>query len=559
MSKIVILTFYYFFILASIIGYGFLIKKILKINFENICFGYIGLLGVIFILIYSYFVNFFFGHDKIYNILFLSVGTFYLLLKISKEIFFLSKEIFLSATIFLILYISILIFKTHDDFHYYHFPYTYYLIEQKMVFGTGSFSQGFRTPSSIFYFNANLYLPLGEYYLFNLFPAYIMGFSNLILIKEIFKKQNNYFRYLSLMSFIFINIFFYRLSEHGTDRSALILIFIYLIEQIKLINSTDLNKKILDKLYLLICLIISLKSFYFLYLLFFSPIIISSYNREKKIKNIISFFFYNKMFILALSLGLLVVFSYFANTGCLIYPVNFTCFESVSWALKENDIKSSIQWFELWSKAGANPNFITEVNERANYIAGFSWVGNWLNEYFFTKVSDFLLGVLFLCLVVFIVFKLFNKDARSIKNKINFHNTLLIIIILLFEWFYNHPALRYGGYTIIAFSFFIINAKLLNSSFISEIKFIKISTYLIVLSLLIFFTRNLVRLNKEIITYDYNPINNVYYEIDDRHFRLQKILQDKINSFEFCKNDKKNCSKESSKVKKVFNFYLLVS
>ena len=170
MSKLIILTFYYFFILSSIIGYGFLIKKILKINFGSVCFGYIGLLGVIFILIYSYFINFFFGHDKIYNIIFLSVGTFFLLLKISKEVFFLSKEIFLSVTIFLILYISILIFKTHDDFHYYHFPYTYYLIEQKMVFGTGSFSQGFTTPSSLFYLNSLFYLPYIKLKLLNLLP-----------------------------------------------------------------------------------------------------------------------------------------------------------------------------------------------------------------------------------------------------------------------------------------------------------------------------------------------------------------------------------------------------
>ena len=45
--------------------------------------------------------------------------------------------------------------------------------------------------------------------------------------------------YLALLSLIFINIFFYRISEHGTDRSAQILIFLLFIY----INEIFENKK----------------------------------------------------------------------------------------------------------------------------------------------------------------------------------------------------------------------------------------------------------------------------------------------------------------------------
>ena len=75
----------------------------------------------------------------------------------------------------------------------------------------------------------------------------ILGFSNLILI---FKLKNDYHNkkydfvfYLTFLSFLFINIFFYRIAEHGTDRSAQILILILFIEVLSLYReSTDETK-----------------------------------------------------------------------------------------------------------------------------------------------------------------------------------------------------------------------------------------------------------------------------------------------------------------------------
>ena len=59
----------------------------------------------------------------------------------------------------------------------------------------------------------------------------ILGFGNIILLNNIFDhlkgKNFNYIFYFSLLSLAFINIFFYRLQEHGTDRSSQILFFIF--------------------------------------------------------------------------------------------------------------------------------------------------------------------------------------------------------------------------------------------------------------------------------------------------------------------------------------------
>ena len=40
--------------------------------------------------------------------------------------------------------------------------------------------------------------------------------------------------FLTFLSFLFINIFFYRIAEHGTDRSAQILILLLFIEVLTL-------------------------------------------------------------------------------------------------------------------------------------------------------------------------------------------------------------------------------------------------------------------------------------------------------------------------------------
>ena len=73
-------------------------------------------------------------------------------------------------------------------------------------------------------------------------------------------KLNTSF-FLSLFLLIFINIFFYRLAEHGTDRSAQILFFLAFIFVINLIENNKIEKKIFELLIIIFTLIISIKSF----------------------------------------------------------------------------------------------------------------------------------------------------------------------------------------------------------------------------------------------------------------------------------------------------------
>ncbi len=59
---------------------------------------------------------------------------------------------------------ALLISKTHDDFSYYHLPFTKYLTEQKIIFGMGNLGHGYKLISSLFFLNSTFYLPFLEYF-----------------------------------------------------------------------------------------------------------------------------------------------------------------------------------------------------------------------------------------------------------------------------------------------------------------------------------------------------------------------------------------------------------
>ena len=84
-------------------------------------------------------------------------------------------------------------------------------------------------------------------------------------------------------------MFFYRLGEHGTDRSAQILVFILLYELINclLYDKNNYNFK-LNKIFLLLSIIISLKAFYVLYIILLLPILFYGFFLDR-LKFILSF------------------------------------------------------------------------------------------------------------------------------------------------------------------------------------------------------------------------------------------------------------------------------
>jgi len=370
---------------------------------------------------------------------------------------------------------------------------------------------------------------------------YFTLFINLIFLNKILTLKNNinykFLIYLCLLGLIISNIFFYRLGEHGTDRSAQILVILLFIEVFFLVNSNKENNiYTLSAIIILTALIVSLKAFYLIYLFLIIPIIIYQNEKFNFLKNI----FILKITYFAILFFLLILFTYFLNSGCFIYPLSLSCI-NVSWAIPLNEVNDWNEYYQLWAKGGAAPNF--RVTNQDEYIKGLNWLSNWIDIYFFNKVSDYLASIFFVSLIFFFYFY---KKKKYKNNIIKYKLIYLFIILFFIEWFFNHPALRYGGYHLIALIIFVpLSLYLHNSNFKKEI-FNKKIVILITIILLVSIGRNVNRVLNEYNIYNYNILKNPSYNRNFQNF----AIYDQINEILECKSD---CTKYSIKVKKIFN------
>ncbi|MDA9744273.1 hypothetical protein N9U84_00715 [Candidatus Pelagibacter sp.] len=553
---IFILFFFYFISIFSTLGYGIFLQGLNNISKNNkICLGYSGLIGVFFLITYSYISHFFYSHGIYHNLFVLILGLLLLYISYLKKS--INKlEINILTIVFLIIFFSFLIFKSHDDFPYYHFPYTYYLNQNSLIFGIGHLNHGFRTPSSLFYFNSLFYLPIIKYHLFHIGSAIIFGsvififFSN---IKASIQKKNiSYIYFFDLLALIFILVFFYRLAEHGTDRSAQILVLLIISEIFKVLILKKITFYEISKLSILFAITISLKAIYFLYGLLLLPlffIIIGKIGLKKLMMKLLL----NPIFYFSIILLSLVLVTNFFNTGCLIYPLSGSCFTSFEWSIQTEEIKKMALHYENWSKAGMTPIF--KVDDPAKYVENFNWVHGWLDRYFFFKFSDFLISLIFLKLIFLITFYSNKKTKIKINKEIIF--VYSIIIILLIEWFINHPTLRYGGYSLIAVLLFIPFSLILEK-FDNNLNLIKKKTFIVILiGITIFIVRNIDRIIKENEKYNYNILLNPYYKIDNSLFRVENQIENLIKNYNFCQDNKPKCNKyEQYVVRKKMDKYI---
>ena len=534
-----LVNFIYLFIVSlSSIGFGAIIlKKTNMANDEFYNYGIFGFVGLFFLNLSSYSFSLIGQINSSKNLLIIFLGIFFFIINFKKINI---KFFYLYSLIFILIFFAILIGKPNDDFHYYHFPYIHYLINSDFIFGIGHLNHGFRTPSSIFYLNAIMFNKFTGYGTFHFGAALYLLFANLYVIEKIkfYLGKNKNFIIFLISIFIFSNIFFYRIGEHGTDRSAQILSLIFIFEIFVLFNlKENINERIKIML-ILLGLIISLKAFYVLFFIF--PIIIMGhlfFSLKKKFHEIIKIIFLNFYFILFIVNFLLILCINFINTGCFIYPVGLSCINDLPWSIGTTEADKMKNWYELWSKGGATPDM--RVSNPTEYLQQFNWVNNWFKIYFFNKVSDFILGLTLTFVIIFFTFKL-NFKLTTYK----FNALIICLVILILEWFFNHPALRYGGYSLFAAIFFIYLSSLSFKKYSTRKNFKRGINLMILLALVVFLGRNINRVNKEISQYNYNPFIEFKYLITNHDFRIFK----KINQLKESLNCKKiNNSKNSCK------------
>ena len=501
MVKYFLLYFYLILIISSILGYGFLLAQFLNKNLLKYNLGYIGILGLLALVILSYTTIFFTKHGYVHNLIVHAIGLisfafFFCKLKLNKDYILLIILIFLLSS-------SLFILKNHDDFSYYHLTYSLGLTENKIQLGLGNIGHGTRHHSSVFYLNSLIFLPYIKFYLFHSIGLITLTFVNFICLgfildKKEFKSFDHAYIFY-LLVFTYINVKFYRISEYGTDIAAqlivLILIPLSLLAIRKKISKFEFESNI-QLLILLICYVITVKPYFVVYSLFLFLFLILFYKKNYFIK----LFFLSRTTIIAAFTFVLFSLVNLSYTGCIVYPLKETCLsQKIPWSLSQKEVQKMKVWFELWSKGGASPHHGVENQEE--YIEGFNWLKGWIDIYFFNKGLENLLSILFLSVLFIIIFYRNKKKFPEGFDK-NIYKILFVILILFSEWFYKHPTLRYGGYSLLASLVFLPTSLFLSNSPINKKTKKKIIATLVITSLLIFNARNIKRIDKEIKVYN---------------------------------------------------------
>lgn len=509
----IVFIFYLYIFLFSTIGYGIKFSNLISVHLFNLNLGWYGIIGFFLISVISVITSFFISHNIYHNLIIHSVGVIFFLLHFFK--YKKKSEFKILIYLSLALLLGAYVFKNHDDFSYYHLTYSLNLSENSFIVGTGNFSHGFRTFSSLFYYHSTLYLPLIEYYLFHIGPFYILIFFNLIIVNNLFTKfkinSHDVTHYYSLISLIFVNIVFYRLSEHGTDRSAqilLVLIFLIFIEILFKNNNNKLTLSHISLLAILITLAASMKAIYYLYFLLL-PVIFIKKKLFLEILNKQNFKLISLIFF-SVILNLLI---YYFNTGCFLYPAEFTCMFKNDWSIPKEEVKLMSIHYEWWAKAGGGPGYFHEL-QKEDYIKNFNWIQNWIEKHFFNKVLDTLLGTILICLIVFFTFFYFRIQKKT-NHKSNYLIVYILLFIFLTEWFLNHPTMRYGGYVLIGLPMIIFSSSLIAKYKILKENIYRLTIFFLILSLVIFNMRNIIRINKEINFYGYDILKSPFYFVED--------------------------------------------
>ena len=480
-----------------------------------------GFYGLFFLTLISFFSSLVLAHNYLHNIVLHLIGfTLFFISKVKDKKIYLKIIFLISLACISLLLIS----KTHDDFGYYHLPFTKYLTENKVIFGVGHLNYGFNFLSSLFFLNSVLYLPFLDFYSFHFSLVFFIIFFNFFVLKEIFnKKTEQLIKLLYIFAFVFFNLSFNRLSEFGTDKLGQVLIVIILI---KLCFHTCFDKskfKLVDILYLLplFAFSIGLKTYFLPYILFGLLIF---FLKENSL-NLLKFIFTSKSFIISIIFLLINFIHHLIATGCFISPLSFTCSgENFFWSQGSDFYRKLSLFLEQWAKAGAGPNF--RIDDPLHYIKGLNWLPNWIEKYFLVKVLDQLAIIFTIFVVIFLIFK--NLEKKNLKQtiNINFIYFYSLVLVIFFIWFFNHPQLRYGGYSIVFLVLSIpiasIFCKFKNRKF-----FHKRMNYIIFLVVLILNIKNFDRIKNEFNRTDFYSFSNFpFFSIQEKKFISKKSNYD---------------------------------
>ena len=231
----------------------------------------------------------------------------------------------------------------HDDTYLYHLPYINYAQKFKIIFGLVTINDFMAYGHGFYDILALFRLPkISNGLVFSL-PVILLAFFILYLYEQ--KENYNFYTKFFLATIISILLFrYYQSKDYGTDLPVLVLIFLIQINLINYFFNKNINFFYKSILYFITGI------FFKIYMLFsifyFIPFIFLTKMKQFKFvkhKKIIVFLF----ILIFLSFGKNII-----HSGCLIYPVHQTCFESenLSWSYGKDLSKKRLIFLNATSK-----------------------------------------------------------------------------------------------------------------------------------------------------------------------------------------------------------------
>ncbi len=436
----IIITNFFLFLLI-IYGNGIFFSKKIFNDFENQNFYEILLIGLVITTLLSQFINFFLPLNDYLTILNILIVILYLVL--NKKIIKSLKVDYKIFLIFLILVLSnIYASDFSEDINHYHYAMISNTDSLNFIWGY-SFLHDMYGTSPIWltahsYFNFDSSRLQDIHILNGLFLFIFLG----LFFSEIQKKnQSHAVKQIVLFSILlFVLIKFTRLKEFGIDRPAVLLFctMLYLYLKFFFINN---DKNVLGnflKISLISICIILIKITY-LPIIIFPILILLKYKKELVI--------FDKKYFLILLASSIFILKNFLGTGCVIYPISYSCFDFISWSNSKGaeELAFLAEYFnKSWTSYEGSLS-------KSEYIKDFNWFKTWFIRGHKEILELFLTIILVFILSIFI-FGLKKKKIFKYQEELSLLKKILssIVIISVFIYFIKNPVIRMNFHVLIS-------------------------------------------------------------------------------------------------------------
>ena len=509
-----LLSSIYFF---SLSGFG---KLLINYNLQknsNFNFFELFIFGLIVTTIVGFLLNISFGSNEYFNIINLLIGLL---------LFFFYKKEFNQINlryIFLLLFLiftTLLISKTHEDFVLYHLFSIEEIFNNELRIGVSKINFKFFHSSLLIYSQSLVIFPFLNYNLIHL-PIFFIYFSVIgYFVYTLFNTLEKKERFFSLIIIMLLLIKFNRLSEYGYDYISQFLLFVVFHK----VYFHKIDKDELIKSFTIFLFSILIKPI----TLLFAPILLFVLY-----KNNFKFLFeiFEKKISLFSFMIFILISTSFIRTGCLFYPINFSCFEEdkIFWSEKKR-VKEYSEVVSLWAKSfySSEESKYEKIKDKNIFKKNFNWLKFWIEGHFFYKISEFLLILIAIIILIHIYFT--RDKPKFIKLPFEEYLILLLSFCSIIFWMITIPQFRFGFASIVVFVY------LLFSNFVKlEINFDKKKIFILIFfSLLILNLKNLNRVKNEFERED------IYKFINFPFTNMKEISKNKVIDIDENKLQKTN-------------------